>query len=366
VSGTPVITVDRVRVRYGAVQALAVDLLDVRAGEILAVMGPNGSGKSTLIRVLGLLERPGEGRVLVRGVPMDPWATLDVRRQIATVLQQPWLADMTVADNVALGLRFRGVGAAERERRARPWLERLGVASLSDRDARRLSGGEAQRVALARALVLEPAVLLLDEPFAALDAPTRAVLVEDLCQILRTERITTVVVTHDRGEAQLLADRVAVLLGGCLGQVDATATVFGMPASEDIARFLGVETIVEGRVSGYGEGIAEVRVGERTVEVVCEPREIAPGAVVRICVRPEDVTLVAQVHDAPSSARNHFPGIVQRTSPTSAHVRVVVDVGFPLVAAVTRRSADELALRPGTAVVAIFKASAAHLLASRA
>jgi tungstate transport system ATP-binding protein len=366
VSDTPVIALDRVRVRYGAVQALAVDRLDVRAGEIVAVMGPNGSGKSTLIRVLGLLERPAEGTVRIRGVPMDGSATLEARRQIATVLQQPWLADMTVAENVALGLRFRGVSAAERERRVQPWLERLGVAHLLDRDARRLSGGEAQRVALARALVLEPAVLLLDEPFAALDAPTRAALVEDLCQILRSERITAVIVTHDRGEAQLIGDRVAVLLDGWLAQADATPTVFGMPASEDVARFLGVETILEGRVSALAGGIAEVRVGERTVEVVCAGRDLEPGVPVRIGIRPEDVTLVAHGHDGPSSARNHFPGLVQRTSPSTAHVRVVVDVGFPLVAAVTRRSADELGLGPGAAVVAIFKASAAHVLPSRA
>jgi tungstate transport system ATP-binding protein len=175
-------------------------------------MGPNGSGKSTLIRVLGLLERPAAGTVRIRGVPMDGSATLEARRQIATVLQQPWLADMTVAENVALGLRFRGVSAAERERRVQPWLERLGVAHLLDRDARRLSGGEAQRVALARALVLEPAVLLLDEPFAALDAETAGAIRARVKSLVKSRRWHTILVSHAKDD-MALADR-ALLLDG--------------------------------------------------------------------------------------------------------------------------------------------------------
>src|SRR6185369_3645462 len=210
------------------------------------------------------------------------------RRRMATVFQDPLLADTTVAANVALGLGFRGIRGAVADGRALHWLERFGVAALAERQARTLSGGEAQRVALARALVLRPEVLLLDEPFSSLDQPSRSALIADLGAILRQDRITTVLVTHHRGEAQALADRVAVLIGGRLCQLDETARVFQAPASEDVARFVGVETIVSGRVRGREAGVTRVEVGDRTLEVAA-PAEI--GARVRLAIRPEDVTL---------------------------------------------------------------------------
>src|SRR5262249_37031296 len=227
------------------------------------VIGPNGAGKSTLLRILGLLERPDEGHVLLDGCPVDARNALAERRRMATVFQEPLLADATVADNAALGLRFRGVPAADRTLRVRRWLERLGVAALASRAARTLSGGEAQRVALARALALEPEGLLLDEPVSGLDAPTRAALGTDLGGVLRADRVTTVLVTHERGEAQALADRVGVLMDGRLRQLDETARVFYAPASEDVARFVGVETLVAGRVLSREAGVTAVEVGGR-------------------------------------------------------------------------------------------------------
>src|SRR3989449_6657146 len=178
------------------------------------LIGPNGSGKSTLLRVAGLLERPTTGRVSCGGRAVDATHALAERRRMAMVFQQPLLADMTVAENVALGLAFRGVGADLAEARVGRWLERLNIAPLRGRRARTLSGGEAQRVALARALVVAPDLLLLDEPFAGLDAPSREALLPELAAILRGDRVTTVLVSHDRGEAQALADRVAVLMRG--------------------------------------------------------------------------------------------------------------------------------------------------------
>ena len=349
-----------VEVRYGALTALSVPALDVRDAEILAVIGPNGSGKSTLLRVLGLLDRPTAGHVRFFGRVVDARSALAARRRMALVFQHPLLADMTVAANAALGLRFRGVPEAQRAARVARWLERLGVAALAARPARTLSGGEAQRVALARALAVEPAVLLLDEPFTALDEPTRETLISDLAAILRTDRVTTVLVTHDRGEARALADRVAVLIGGRLAQVDTAARVFSAPMSEAVARFVGVETVVPGEVVARDRGVAVVAVGGRTIEAASD----APaGARVRVCIRPEDVTLVPAGESlVRSSARNHLPGTIGTVTPTAVHVRIVVDCGFPLVAAVTAPSLDELALAPGARVTAVFKASAAHLL----
>jgi tungstate transport system ATP-binding protein len=358
-TASPVLSLAGVRARHPSGFALDIPTLDVLPGEVLVVIGPNGSGKSTLLRLLAFLAAPEAGEVRFHGRAVHAGRALDARRRVAMVFQQSLLADGTVDFNVGLGLAFRGVPPAERRRRATRWLERLGVAALAGRQARTLSGGEAQRVALARALVLEPEVLLLDEPFAALDEPTRAALVPELAAILRADRVTAVLVTHDRGEAQALGDRVAVLLAGRLLQVDEAATVFQAPVSEEVARFVGVETIVAGRVLGADGGVCLVEIPGARLEVAGAAR---PGDRIRVCIRPEDVTLAGPGDGGASSARNHLPGAVLRVTPATAYLRVLVDCGFPLVAAVTRRSAEELGLVPGARVTAIFKASAAHLL----
>jgi tungstate transport system ATP-binding protein len=355
-----VVTLTDVTVAHGGETVLDVPRLEVLTGEVLAVIGPNGSGKSTLLRVLGLVERPTRGTVRVRDRAVDPARALAERRRLAMVFQQPLLADMTVGDNVGLGLRFRGLGAGARAARVDRWLVRFGIAALRDRRARTLSGGEAQRVALARALVLEPELLLLDEPFASLDEPSRAALLADLGPILSAEHVTTVLVTHDRGEAQALGDRVAVLMRGRIQQVDETARVFHAPASEEVARFVGVETIVTGEVVGRKAGVTLVEVAGRTLEAAAPA---APGTRVRLGIRPEEVTLAHPTErPARSSARNHLMGTITRVAPTASHVRIEVDCGFPLVAAVTPRSVADLGLAVGTPISAVFKASAVHLI----
>jgi len=348
-----------VQVMYGGATVLDVPALGVNEGEILVVVGPNGSGKLTLLRVAGLLERPTRGLVRFRGRPTDAGHSLAERRRMATVFQRPLLADMTVAENVALGLRFRGVADAHGARVER-WLERLAIAPLRGQRARTLSGGQAQRVALARALVLEPEVLLLDEPFAGLDAPSRADLLPDLGAILRHDRITTMLVTHDRGEAQALGDRVAVLMDGRLAQLDETARVFHAPVSEVVARFIGVETLVTGRVTARDAGVTVVEVAGRKLEIAAPARI---GADVRLGLRPEDVTLLLATEVAPlSSARNYLPGTIVRVTPSTPAIRIVVDVGFPLVATVTARSVADLGLAEGARIIAAFKASAVQLI----
>jgi tungstate transport system ATP-binding protein len=361
VTAAAVLALRGVRRRHAARDVLDIPALDVFAGEVLAVIGPNGAGKSTLVRVLGLLERPDAGTVLVDGRAVDARAALAERRRMATVFQEPLLADASVADNVALGLRFRGVSRAAAAPRVARWLERLGVGHLAERPARTLSGGEAQRVALGRALVLAPDVLLLDEPFSGLDAPTRAALLTDLGAILGADHTTTVLVTHERGEALALADRVAVLMDGRLRQIDETARVFYAPAAEDVARFVGVETLVTGRVLQSEGGVTAVDAGGRVVEVAAVA---TPGTTVRLGIRPEDVTLEAAGGGTrPTSARNVLEGVIARITPSPHAMHVTVDVGFPLVAAVTARSTRELGLVPGVHVCAVFKASAAHLIA---
>ncbi|HEX2440844.1 MAG TPA: ABC transporter ATP-binding protein [Methylomirabilota bacterium] len=339
---------------------LDVPALDVHRGEVLAVIGPNGSGKSTLLRVLGLLEPPDAGQVMLDGREVLVHEALSARRRLATVFQEPLLADTTVTANVALGLRFRGLGGETGERRVARWLDRLGIGALAPRAARTLSGGESQRVALARALVLEPEVLLLDEPFASLDQPARTALIADLGALLRDDRITTVLVTHHRGEALALADRVAVLLEGRVRQLDETIRVFRAPASAAVARFVGVETIVTGRALAAEAGVSRVEVAGRTLYTTSP---VEPGAPAQLALHPEDVTLVAD-GQRPDTAgvRNVLSGSIAALRLTDAGVRVTIDCGFPLVALVSRPACEALELAPGRMVAAVVDAGAVHVI----
>ena len=357
---SPVVSLSGVRVAYGGAAVLEVPDLAIQAGEILAVIGPNGSGKSTLLRVIGLLEAPTAGQVRFMGDIVGGSGVLEARRRMATVFQDPLLVDGTVFENVALGLRFRHVAASEIAPRVQAWLDRFGIGALVARPARTLSGGEAQRTALARALVLKPELLLLDEPFSALDQPTREALIAELGTILHEDRITTVLVTHDRWEALALGDRVAVMMGGKVLQVDEAGRLFRAPVSEEVARFVGVETILDCRVLSSQTGIAVLDAGGQKIEVATEARQ---GARLRICLRPEDVTLLAPGSSHPaSSVCNHLAGTVGRLISVGPYVRAVIDCGFSLVALITHRSVEELGLREGAPVIAAFKATAPHVI----
>jgi tungstate transport system ATP-binding protein len=225
-------------VRRGKVQALQLDLLTIQEGEVLAIVGPNGAGKSTLLLTLARLLKPERGEILFDGQQASAEADTTYRRRIALVMQDPLLFDTSVFDNVASGLRFRGVSKDEVRQRVPLWLERLGVGHLSKRRAGQLSGGEAQRVSLARALVLEPQLLLLDEPFSALDPPTRSRLLEDLGALLDETATTTVFVTHDLSEAAQLSGRMAIIVGNRLRQVGNPDDLFATPADEEVGQFL--------------------------------------------------------------------------------------------------------------------------------
>ena len=190
-----------IAVRHGASTVLELRCLEVHSGEIVVVIGPNGAGKSTLLRVMGLLQRPTLGEVYFHGELAKTNNALDMRRRIASVFQTPLLLNSTVYANAALGLKLRGFGRDQIDKRLSPWLERFGIGHLSSRHVRTLSGGEAQRTSLARGLALDPDLLLLDEPFSALDALTRETLLFDLQEILAETGITTVMVTHDLQEA---------------------------------------------------------------------------------------------------------------------------------------------------------------------
>lgn len=225
-------------IERNGLDVLRVDSLEIQRGETLAVVGPNGAGKSTLLLALARLLHPSHGDILYHGKSLQDWEELEYRRKISLVFQTPLLMDMTVEQNVGLGLKFRGLSKEEIDRRASRWMKQLEVNALSKRRASQLSGGEAQRVSLARALVLEPELLLLDEPFSALDPPTRAKLIHDLSILLKTHQRTAVFVTHNLNEAATLSHRIAVLVGGVLRQVGTAGQIKSNPADETVAAFL--------------------------------------------------------------------------------------------------------------------------------
>lgn len=245
---TPAAAVELIGVRVDAGSRVILDVphLLVGSGEVLAVIGPNGAGKSTLLQVAGLLKRPTTGEVIVNGRTSRGRSERELRREIAMVFQSPLLFDVGVLVNAASGLRFHGVGRREAEDVAREWLTRFAVGHLEKRGVRGLSAGESQRVSLARAFATGPKVLLLDEPFAALDAPSRASLLPDVQSRLREAGTSAIFVTHHLAEAQVLADRVAVMFDGRIHQTGTLEELLDAPANDAVRDFLTL-----GRLGGH-------------------------------------------------------------------------------------------------------------------
>ena len=223
---------ENLRLDLGGREIFNIDELVIHKGEVLALIGPNGAGKSSLLLTLALLQVPTDGAIRIDGEAAGNGNVLRLRRRMAVVFQDALLLDFTVQQNIMTALRIRGVPRRDAAERMNQWLERFGIAHLARRPARVLSGGEAQRASLARAFALEPEVLFLDEPFAALDYPTRKSLLTELEDLLPDMSMTTLFVTHDYTEIPYLAKRVAVLYEGKILKEGSLNEVFG----EDILK----------------------------------------------------------------------------------------------------------------------------------
>ena len=250
-----VLSVAGLRHRRGKREVLRVDRLEIAAGERLGLLGLNGAGKTTLLRLLAAIDRPTVGEVRVDDVATTRGGP-ELRRRLAYAPQRPVLLSTTVRHNVELPLRYRRVPSATRRARAAAALARLGAEHLIDRPARSLSGGEAQRVSLARALVCAPDALLLDEPAAALDTPTRAAFFADVERALEDRSTTVVLVSHRAEEVLALADRVAVIVDGEIHQAAPSDDLVTNPADAAVARLIGYETVVEAEIDDEGNVLA--------------------------------------------------------------------------------------------------------------
>ncbi len=276
--------------------------LSLEPGDRIAIYGPNGAGKSTMLQALAGLLPIASGLISFRGKAIGREVSLlEFHRRTAAVFQEPLLLRGTVRHNVELGLRLRGMAAPERAARVQPWLDRLRISHLGDRPVGALSGGEAQRTSLARALVLEPEVFFLDEPFAALDAPTRTSLGEELADILDEQQIATLFVTHDIDEAADLCDHCVVLDASRVLQQDNMATVLARPISRRVAEIIGVPNVFEARVAEAGPGGTWLEWNGHRIRTIARARV---GECVAFLIRQEQIRLQAAV----TEAINHIRG----------------------------------------------------------
>ena len=316
------------------------------------VLGPAGAGKTTLLETIAGIRRPTSGRVLLRG--FDVTTAPPEARNIGMVYQHAYLfPHLSVGENIAY--------AARNPERASEMAARFGVDSLAHRRVSSLSGGERQIVALARALAPGPDVLLLDEPFAALDPRRRTMVRAELRRMHRESGITMLQVTHDFVEAGTVGDVAIVLDEGTVAQVDAPAALFRKPVSLAVADFLGFENVFSGQVSSSGDGV-----GERMLAFAGSGIDLIgvgdhPGGAGHAVIRAEDVTL-ARGEPGPSSARNVLRGLVVSVTRHGALSHVTVEVGDTnLTAVLTDAAVREMEFAAGVPAVAVIKATAVHL-----
>jgi spermidine/putrescine transport system ATP-binding protein len=316
-AGGEVVLVDLVK-RFAEVTAVAGINLDMPSGEFFSLLGPSGCGKTTTLRMIAGFERPDEGQILLDGVDMAQ--TPPHKRNVNTVFQNYALfPHLTVAENVGFGLRYKDVSKQEARKRV---ADALGLVRLEGMERRRpsqLSGGQQQRVALARALILNPAVLLLDEPLGALDAKLRKALQIELKALQEEIGITFIYVTHDQEEALTMSDRLAVMSNGRVEQVGSPSEVYEEPSTTYVADFLGVSNLMSAHAVGTGSlSSARLRLGE--FELAASQGDLDAVGDVKVVIRPERVRL----EESGTTGANRVPGMVERVVYVGSIMQVFV------------------------------------------
>lgn len=305
---------------FGAVAAVNGVSLSVRRGEVLTLLGPSGCGKSTILRMVAGLEEPTSGTIRVRGALMNDVAPY--RRNLGMVFQSYGLfPHMTVYENIAFGLRMHRTPAAQIEPRVRDAIERVGLAGKAARRPRELSGGEQQRVALARSIVTRPTVLLLDEPFGALDRKLRERMHVELKQLQEELGITTIFVTHDQEEALALSDRIAVMSDGRVQQIGSPTDIYAHPQTRFVADFVGLTNILPATVVAIDGPYCTVATADKIRLLAAPNAELAVGQSVDLAIRPERIVT------GPSTCRNQLRGRVVRSTFLGAATLLWVECG---------------------------------------
>jgi spermidine/putrescine transport system ATP-binding protein len=331
---------------FGEHVAVAGIDLDMRAGEFFTLLGPSGCGKTTTLRMIAGFEQPTSGRIMLDG--SDVARVPPHRRNVNTVFQSYALfPHLDVSKNVAFGLKYKKVDKSERAKRVAEALELVNLTEFAHRKPDQLSGGQQQRVALARALVLQPRVLLLDEPLGALDAKLRKNLQVELKTLQSELGITFVFVTHDQEEALTMSDRIAVMNKGLVEQAASPRSIYEEPTTVFVAEFLGVSNLLEAEAIGRDGASCAVRIGDRVFR--CGQGELDTRGDVKVMIRPERIAI--EPHTEAGDER--LPGIVERSvflgGSHEVHVRVL---GGDLMKAMVANdgSPPPVSLDPGAAV----------------
>ncbi len=334
----------------------------VPANDVMVMLGPNGAGKSVLLETIAGFHRPMRGRVAIGG--RDVTTLPPEQRRVGFVVQNFGLfPHLSVAQNVALGAR----GHRRVETRAEctdvpSLLERFGIAHLANASPTVLSPGEKQRAALARAEASHPDLFLLDEPFAALDAPARGQLRLELARFLRERHLPALFVTHDYVDVAALGDQLALMCSGRIIQCGAVDEVFQRPVSRAAADILGFENQLAGRIEGGVGRSTRVAVAGRTLRATAADAVPVTGEVY-VAIRAENVRLARPNMPPRDAADNRLAGSVVALEPLGALTKVALDCGFPLVASLMSRDAADLGLVPGAAVAATIAAADVHVVA---
>ncbi len=330
--------------------------LHIRDGEYFVILGPTGSGKTLLLELIAGIYVPREGTISLGGG--DVTQLSPEKRNVGFLYQDYSLfPHYDARKNIGYGLDVRGMPKGEKDARVDELIDLLSIRHLEHRDVETLSGGEQQKVGLARALAPRPRILLLDEPFSALDESTKSGLMAEMRAVHNREKVTIVHVTHSQEEAMVMADRIGIMMDGQIVQVGTPEEIFYKPQSTDVAAFVKIENIWSGIVSESTPDCATVDVGP--VSILAPPDGYVAGDTVRVMLRPEDVIL-----GAPSggSARNTLSGIVVSVEPRGFYSLVRVDCGIPVTAAVTKQSMERLSVTPGDAMDVAFKLTALHVI----
>lgn len=326
----------------------------VNEGEYFIVLGPTGAGKTLFLELLAGFHELDQGKIEMFDTDVSSYPPEE--RGIGFMYQDYMLfPHLNVFENIAFGLKIKKRTLSKIKSKVTEISRTLGIQNLLYRDISTLSGGEAQRVALARALILKPKILLLDEPLSALDPNIQERVREEIKEIHNKFGITTIHITHNREEAIILADRIAIMENGKIHQIGNPQEIFRKPATRFVAEFVGIQNIFSGRISHNGQ--VEIKGLTEKVGPIFTASDLKGK--VTIALRPEDIIITPT--RVSTSARNEFKGRVTSMKDLGTVVRVDVNVGRDFMVKVTKQSLDELGITIGSEVYLMFKAAAVHV-----
>lgn len=329
--------------------------LEVKQGEYFVILGPTGSGKTLLLELIVGLYIPNKGKIFIEG--KDITYEVPEKRNLGFLYQDYSLfPHFSVRKNIEYGMKLRNMSKTEIENKLKELSKMFKIQNLMHRDVTTLSGGEQQRVALARALATNPKVLLLDEPFSALDENTKANLISEMKELHQKEGITFIHVTHSQEEAMILADRIGIIMNGTIAQIGTPEEIFYKPKTKEIARFVKIENIWEGKV--IEKRNEEIIIEIKGKKIVAISNHFKVGDEVRLIIRPEDVV----IGEGNTSARNVFKGVVSDVIKHGFYNIVRIDCGFQVEAAVTKQSIENLNIKEGKNINIFFKATSIQVI----